>query len=420
MSFSVTKMAPTLVSPAAATPSGHLPFSAEDRMLPPGFLVPVVLVFRQGKKHMAAKVIREAVAKALVPYYPVAGRTAADPDDGELGIACTGEGVWFVEASADCRLEGLGDVNLYVQEQALFDLSKDQLLPSPPHEVDQNAFTFTMQVTEFKCGGFTVGIKFSHAMFDGNGAGQFMVAIGEMARGLPKPTVKPVWYRDVIPRLSPGPDPDEEPPTIKALQSYTTDLSLDRINQLKDNFEKETGGRCTTFDIVLAIFWQCRTRAIDQQPDADVCLTSAANVRGFLRDRLPPEGGYYGNCLNLITLKATAGQIANGSIFDIVRLVKEAKDNVEVQCSRWLKGIGGPPMPPSTYPNVLLIDWRRLGFFEADYGWGPPDYVVPLDGHPAVILNSPAPVKGIRLMTKCIAHEHFEAFRCQMSEWVMN
>ncbi|KAK3429668.1 hypothetical protein EUGRSUZ_E01160 [Eucalyptus grandis] len=55
-----------------------------------------------------ARVVKEALAKALVYYYPLAGRTWEGPDC-KLGVDCTGEGILFVEADADVSLQELGD-----------------------------------------------------------------------------------------------------------------------------------------------------------------------------------------------------------------------------------------------------------------------------------------------------------------------
>lgn len=48
-----------------------------------------------------------------------------------------------------------------------------------------------MQVTEFSCGGFTVAVTWNHAVADGKGMAQFLQAIGELARGMPAPSVLP-------------------------------------------------------------------------------------------------------------------------------------------------------------------------------------------------------------------------------------
>uniref|UniRef100_A0A804HV67 Uncharacterized protein n=1 Tax=Musa acuminata subsp. malaccensis TaxID=214687 RepID=A0A804HV67_MUSAM len=106
MSFAVTRTSRSFVAPCEETPRGSLGLSFIDREPVFRYVVRSLHVFRHGRE--PARVIREALSKALVKYYPFAGRFADDPDGGgEVRVACTGEGVWFVEAKTDCSLEDM-------------------------------------------------------------------------------------------------------------------------------------------------------------------------------------------------------------------------------------------------------------------------------------------------------------------------
>jgi omega-hydroxypalmitate O-feruloyl transferase len=57
----------------------------------------------------AVEVIKNALSKILVHYYPIAGRLTIS-SKGKLIVDCTGEGAVFVEAETDCEIAELGDI----------------------------------------------------------------------------------------------------------------------------------------------------------------------------------------------------------------------------------------------------------------------------------------------------------------------
>ena len=57
---------------------------------------------------IAPEVIKNALSKVLVHYYPLAGRLTISPE-GKLIVDCTREGAVFIEAEASCTLEEIGD-----------------------------------------------------------------------------------------------------------------------------------------------------------------------------------------------------------------------------------------------------------------------------------------------------------------------
>ncbi|TXG63207.1 hypothetical protein EZV62_010201 [Acer yangbiense] len=56
------------------------------------------------------------------------------------------------------------------------------------------------------------------------------------------------------------------------LEHANIDIPMDRINQVKRQFNKSTGLTCSAFEIVAASFWSCRTKAIKFERNTDVKL----------------------------------------------------------------------------------------------------------------------------------------------------
>ncbi|CAK9167701.1 unnamed protein product, partial [Ilex paraguariensis] len=99
----------TMVRPAQATPLRSLWNSNVDLVVP-NFHTPSVYFYRPAGSlnFFDAGVMKDALSRALVPFYPMAGRLKRD-DDGRIEIDCNGEGVLFVEAESDGVVDDFGD-----------------------------------------------------------------------------------------------------------------------------------------------------------------------------------------------------------------------------------------------------------------------------------------------------------------------
>jgi len=111
--FKITRQPPQMVAPDRPTPRQSLYLSNIDDQLGLRFHNPKLLFYRRDSSRKndkdPVKIIKEALGKVLVHYYPFAGRFR-DADDGKLTVDCTGEGALFVEADADISLEDFGDL----------------------------------------------------------------------------------------------------------------------------------------------------------------------------------------------------------------------------------------------------------------------------------------------------------------------
>nr|GLL48760.1 methanol O-anthraniloyltransferase-like [Ipomoea trifida] len=332
--------------------------------------------------------IRDALAEALVWYYPLAGRLIHGPRD-KLMVDCCGQGISFIEADCNFSLEDLGDAIkppcLYSKEFLYEVAGSYEILGCP---------LMVVQVTRLICGGFVVAIHVNHVLADGLGLSQFVKAVGELAQGASSPSTKPVWKRELL--------------TAKHLPLQTTydhteygivghNSTIDPHNLVSRSFffgPKEMKAMrqklptqtkpISKFDMITACIWICRTRALEFDADETVGVLCAINVR----DKGPPvlRDGYYGNALVFPAAVAKAGRLLSpsGSPLEYaVELIEKAKSRVSEDYVRsevnFMDSKGRPPLLRSR-SSIIVTDLSRIGFDEMDFGWGKPVYGGTMDG----------------------------------------
>jgi hypothetical protein len=435
-SVTVTKSPPVLVGPATAPAEATVYFnlSSFDRALA-FFPVTSFHVFDRAIG-APAETVRGALSRALVHYFPVAGRI----DDAErLRIACTGEGVAFVAATADRSLADAGLLDPPSAAALLDDLAvgvdAEGFRPSDP--------LLLVQVTEFACGGFVVAVTRNHAVADGTGFAQFMRAVGELARGMPRPSVLPVSCGDdSLPELPPYVAAMENALVVLEPRDFAfLDITVPSscINRIKAGFAGQVtaddagGGPCTVFEAVMAVLWQCRTRAVmPDDPSTPAPLIFAANVRRHAGAR----HGYYGNCITSAVAVPTSGEVANGGINDVVRLIKRAKQPIPHQFKRRSSGRvagggggegGGGLSLPAEQVEVMfgynafdVTSWRNLGADTVDFGSGTPARVMcRMDRMPVphCVACLPWRKDGANVLARCVREEHVDAFLGELAKF---
>ncbi|KAK7397275.1 hypothetical protein VNO78_18442 [Psophocarpus tetragonolobus] len=392
--FTVRRCQPELVVPARPTPLQLQPLSDIDDQEGLRFHIPTIHFYRNHPS-MAGKdpveVIRKALAHTLVFYYPFAGRLSEGPDR-KLTVDCNGEGVMFTEAHADATLDQLSQ---HLQppfpcfQQLLDDAPLYQQITTTPLLLVQN-FSIEKQVTRLKCGGFILAYYVHHSMCDAYGVSQFMSAWAEMARGATKPSIPPVWGREVLmardpPRVTCNHFEymqlvDDEEVPVDTFQDdmilrsfFFGPVQVAAIRRFLPHHLK----RCATFDVIAACLWRCRTKALKIDADEDVCIMVTVNARARFNPPLPV--GYYGNAFAYPTAVTTAGKLCGNSLEYAVELINKVKGKVTEEYMHSLAdllAIKGRYIP-RTVRSFTLSDLRGFNVRQIDFGWGEAVYSGP-------------------------------------------
>ncbi|KAK3429671.1 hypothetical protein EUGRSUZ_E01163 [Eucalyptus grandis] len=398
--LSVNRHKPELISPSQATPRELKPLSDLDDQEGLRFQIPFLFFYPNSPpirgREDPARVVKEALRKALVYYYPLAGRIREGPNR-KLVVDCTGEGILFVKADADFSLEELGDSMRppcgFVDE-VLCDVAGSGGIIGCP--------LLLVQVTRLKCGGFILGIRLNHAISDSLGLRQFLKAAAELARGAHVPSWLPVWEREILcardPPRATCRHPEFEDVVDDARRAAVT---LDPKNMVHRSFffgPREVASikkglphhlvsRSSTYELLTACLWKCRTIALEIEPDDAVRLSSVINARG--KQGLGVPRGYYGNTSVYATVLLKAGHLCNSPLGYAVDLVKKSKEMVSeeyVRSSIDVLVLKGRPKYTTVW-NYVVADATKVGFEEADFGWGKPAYGGVAGAFPLISFN---------------------------------
>ncbi|KAF5806895.1 putative quinate O-hydroxycinnamoyltransferase [Helianthus annuus] len=376
----------TMVRPAKETPSKKLWISSLDLMAP-NYHTPVVYFYRPNGavNFFDTKVMKDALSRALVAFYPMAGRFVQD-QDGRVEIDCQGQGALFFEAESNGVVDDFGD---FAPQMKFL-----KLVPMVDYSLGNESYPLlVLQVTYFKCGGVSLTVSMHHYLADGPSAMHFINTWADMARGLdinlppfidrtllrardpPQPTFEHIEYHP-DPTM-PLQVPSDETETIFSIFK----LTRDQLNLLKAQ-SKEDGNTInySSFEILSGHVWKCVCKARGLLDDQGTKLDIQTDGRARFQPHLPP--GYFGNAIFTTAVIATAGEIQSKPTWYAASKIHNALVNMN---SDYLKSaldyleqhLDQKPKVSYKYTNLRIISWARLLIHEADFGWGRPIFMGP-------------------------------------------
>ncbi|KAF5726974.1 putative Anthranilate N-benzoyltransferase protein [Tripterygium wilfordii] len=384
-----------MVRPAEKTPQKGL-WNANVDLVVPRFHTPSVYFYRPtgASNFFDPRVLKEALSKALVPFYPMAGRLRRD-EDGRIEINCNAEGVQLDVAETNSVIDDFGDFAPTMELK--------QLIPPVDYSGDISSFPLlVLQITYFKCGGVSLGVGMQHHVADGFSGLHFVNTWSDMSRGL-ELTIPPFIDRTIV-RARDPPQPQfphieyQPPPSLKAPLEATKPhsgpestavgifkLTRDQLMTLKGK-SKENGNTVnySSYEMLAGHLWRSACRARGLADNQETKLYIATDGRSRLQPPLPL--GYFGNVIFTTTPIAVAGDLQSkpawysaSQIHDaLARMdndyLRSALDYLELQpdLSKLVRGA-------HTFrcPNLGITSWIRLPIHDADFGWGRPIFMGP-------------------------------------------
>ncbi|KAH9666122.1 Shikimate O-hydroxycinnamoyltransferase [Citrus sinensis] len=365
----------TIIRPAHETPK-HCLKNSELDLLVPSIHVPGVYFYRRpnnSSDFFEAGLLKEALSKVLVPYYPMAGRLGRAENGKFIDINCNGEGVLFMEAETTCVIDDLGD---FESNTILL-----KLVPNVDSTKDISSCPLLVtQVTHFKCGGASLGIGVYHTLADATSVFHFINAWAEMTHGI---------------SISNFPFIDR---TVLEIGVPT----FDQINTLKakskENYRPTNTINFTRFEILAAHIWRCLCKARGLSNDQVSKLYFPINGRSRLNPPLP--SGYFGNVIFPGTSLALSGDIIseplNSTCERIHKALMRMDDEYLKSALAYFKQLPDVMVlrrGSHTFkcPNLNVSNLCHMCIYDANFGWGRPMFFRPIAVSDGVGFILPSP-----------------------------
>ncbi|KAK3042121.1 hypothetical protein RJ639_001823 [Escallonia herrerae] len=439
MATSVQVKGAVLIAPSDQTPAHVLQLSALDSQLFLRFTIEYLLVYRprHGTDRASTTArLKSALGRALVTYYPLAGRIRCRADGSGLEVVCRAQGAVFIEALSDDHTT-LSDFEraprFVTQWRKLLTLHVADVL---------NGVPLVVQLTWLSDGAAALGVGFAHCLCDGIGSAEFLNTFAELAsndrHGLSELRPKPVWTRHL---LDPSPFwggrassvAHPEFTRVPDLCSFMSCFSQDKLTpssvtfgrgriaefkKLATSTSRPSNTPYTSFEVLSAHVWRSWARALNLPSNQVLKLLFSMDVRKRVKPSLP--SGFYGNAIVLGCAQTTVKDLTTKGLGHATELVRKAKERVGDEYVREVvELVSSTRVSPDSVGVLIMSQWSRIGLERVDFGMGRPVQVGPVCSDRYCLLlpvyDQREAVKVMLAVPTCSVDKYESLLRCTMS-----
>ncbi|XP_057981339.1 spermidine hydroxycinnamoyl transferase [Malania oleifera] len=436
------------VEPEEATWNGCIALSEWDQT---GLIthVPTIYFYRPPQQWLTPpekiiKTLRDTLSRALVHFYPLAGRLRWIGDSGSrLELHCNALGAQLIAAESAAELDDFGNFSARAEFEPLFP-SVDYR--TPIHELP----LLLVQLTRFRCGGVSLSLTISHAVVDGQSALHFITEWARIARGEPIAT-PPVLDRTA---LRAG-EPPTAPPRFHHTQFDQPPLLIGQTNTENERKKKTTiamlkltktqveklksianassdDANYSRYEAVAGHIWRCVCKARRHEGEQPTALGICVDFRKRMEPALPR--GYFGNAVMDVIATGKSGElmgkplgyassriraaietVGNEYVWSATNFLKSQGDLCRFQdlhgmMGNYSDGKNGGPFYGN--PNLGVTSWLTLPIYGLDFGWGKEIHMGPrthdFDGDTLILPDHLG--DGSLVVASCLQAEYMDDF----------
>ncbi|XP_077210864.1 uncharacterized protein LOC143846321 [Tasmannia lanceolata] len=343
----------------------------------------------QEEKEPIINQLKDSLSRALVHFYPLAGRlvtkkhsssSSSSSSPSFVFIECNGQGAEFIHAVAEkvSISDILSPIDVPEFVKSFFPL--DGAVNYDGHSLPLLA----IQLTELVDGIF-VGCSFNHTVGDGTSYWHFFNAWSELSRKgkdselISRPPIFQRWYLPDLDKTLirlPSSHPEEfierySPPLLRERIFHFSIESMTFLKK-KANEEYKTN-KISSFQALCAHIWRAITRTRHLPVDQKTSCRLAINNRTRLDPPLSTD--YFGNCIQALNSTTTVGDLLSKDLGSAAWLlhqsvVEQTDGVVRGVVEAWTKGSFVHHLSGFDCCSVMVGSSPRFDMYGNDFGWG--------------------------------------------------